>query len=61
MLVIPIVFIKTNFNPKTVFDLLNKSKSSFTIEKKNIKKLNKVINVKKNRKKDENKDKNEIN
>jgi len=55
------VFIKTNLNFKTVFDLLNKFKSLFIIGKKNIKKLNKIINVKKNGKKNENKDKNEIN
>jgi len=47
MFTVPIIFIKTNLNFKTVFDLLNKFKPLFTIREKNIKKLNKVINVKK--------------
>jgi len=61
MFVIFIIFIKANLNLKTIFDLLNKFKSSFTIGEKNIKKLNRVINVKKNGEKNENKNKNGIN
>jgi len=53
--------VKANLNFKTVFDLLNKPKPSFTIGEGNIKKLNRVINVKKNGKKNENKNKDGIN
>jgi len=58
MFIIFIIFIKANLNLKKIFDLLNKFKPSFIIGKKNIKKLNKVINVKKNESKNKNKNKN---
>jgi len=51
MLIIFIIFIKTNFNFKTIIELLNILKPLFIIKKRNIKKLNAVTNAEKIKKK----------
>jgi len=50
MLTVFIIFIKANFNLKTVIELLNISKPLFIIKEGNIKKLNAVINAERTRK-----------
>jgi len=44
------IFIKTNFNFKTIIELSNIFKPLFIIKKRNIKKLNAVINAKRTKK-----------
>jgi len=51
MLIIFIIFIKANFNFKTVIELLNIFKPLFIIKKRNIKKLNVITNAEKIKKK----------
>jgi len=50
MFIILTIFIKANFNFKTIIKLLNISKPLFIIRKRNIKKLNAVINAEKTEK-----------